>query len=198
VPNLLPKCFTLLHVKEIEAEHPRAPDNLLFPSTSATERFRFVRKCPSRSTGNCAHMTPLQLDCHYGELVSVKCIVESWGVDINIASTFYVDPAYNITPGCISLGHDFHNRELYFEGREMGLWHTTTEIVYSLVEALLKLERSDPLLNVETISTSLKLILATDQFHLNNREEDVLVLAGAEILNNRTENAPYLSTAFDY
>jgi len=57
-----------------------------------------------------------------------------------------------------------------FEALEIDLWPTTLEIVYSLIKTLLKLERNDPLLNMETITTSLKLILATDQFHLNNRE----------------------------
>jgi len=59
---------------------------------------------------------------------------------------------------------------LCFETREMYLWMTTLQIVESLIQTLLKLERNDPLLNVETITTSLKLMLATDQFHLNNRK----------------------------
>jgi len=55
-----------------------------------------------------------------------------------------------------------------FEAQEKYLWLTTLIIVDNLIQTLLKLQRNDPLLNVETITTSLKLILATDQFHLKH------------------------------
>jgi len=58
------------------------------------------------STDNCPHpplkelvfdgrikgTTPLLLACHYGEFESVKRIVESWGVDVRTAATYYLLP----------------------------------------------------------------------------------------------------------
>jgi len=38
--------------------------------------------------------TPLLMACHYGELASVKRIVESWGVDVNLAAAYYFDAYY--------------------------------------------------------------------------------------------------------
>jgi len=40
--------------------------------------------------------TPLLLACHYGELESVKRIVESWGAEINAAAPYY--PLPSLTP----------------------------------------------------------------------------------------------------
>lgn len=58
-----------------------------------------------------------------------------------------------------------------FDAHEEGLWSTTLEVIRSLNNALVKLgDRKDPFLTVKIIETSLELILATDQFHLNNRE----------------------------
>jgi len=58
-----------------------------------------------------------------------------------------------------------------FDAQEKGLWLTTLKIVCSLNQALVKLgERKDPLLTVKIMKTSLELLLATDQFHLNDRE----------------------------
>jgi len=37
--------------------------------------------------------TPLILACHYGELESVKRIIESWGVDMNTSAKYYLDPS---------------------------------------------------------------------------------------------------------
>jgi len=39
--------------------------------------------------------TPLLLACHYGDPASVKHIVESWRVDVNHATIYYFDPAFN-------------------------------------------------------------------------------------------------------
>jgi len=35
--------------------------------------------------------TPLLMACYYGEIASVKRIVESWGVDVNLAAAYYFD-----------------------------------------------------------------------------------------------------------
>lgn len=58
-----------------------------------------------------------------------------------------------------------------FDTREKSLWTMTLNVVNKLIEILLKLGKSDdPLLNVDTIKTFLQSILATDQFHLDDRE----------------------------
>jgi len=41
--------------------------------------------------------TPLLLACHYGELESVKHIVESWGADVQDAATYYLHPSHAVT-----------------------------------------------------------------------------------------------------
>jgi len=51
-----------------------------------------------------------------------------------------------------------------FNVREEGLWIISLTVVENLVHTLLKLERNDPLLNAETVKTSLELILATHVF----------------------------------
>jgi len=38
--------------------------------------------------------TPLILACHFGELASVKRIVENWGVDVRACAVYYIDPIY--------------------------------------------------------------------------------------------------------
>jgi len=40
--------------------------------------------------------TPLLMACFYGELASVKRIVEYWGVDVNLPSIYYFDPFQNV------------------------------------------------------------------------------------------------------
>ena len=36
--------------------------------------------------------TPLLLACHFGKLVSVKHMIESWQVDVQASSTYYLHP----------------------------------------------------------------------------------------------------------
>jgi len=59
-----------------------------------------------------------------------------------------------------------------YDAREEGLWPVTLKFVEDLIETLLELRRKNvyPFMNGETIKTSLGLILATDQFHVTNRE----------------------------
>jgi len=43
--------------------------------------------------------TPLLLACHFGEFESVKRIVESWGVDVRVAATYYMRlVSYSLIP----------------------------------------------------------------------------------------------------
>jgi len=58
-----------------------------------------------------------------------------------------------------------------FDQRQKGLWELTVDVTYYLTCILSTLEREhNALWNHETIKTSLQLILATDQFHLDHRE----------------------------
>jgi len=59
-----------------------------------------------------------------------------------------------------------------FDPREEYLWITTVEVVQCLINTLgpIKRDEYDPLVNENTMRTSLKLILATDQYHLDDRE----------------------------
>jgi len=61
---------------------------------------------------------------------------------------------------------------LSYDAREKLLWLQTLQVVGSLINILChKIARDDPLLNENTIKKSLELILATDQFHLDDREK---------------------------
>jgi len=58
-----------------------------------------------------------------------------------------------------------------FDRKQKNLWELTVLITHFLMRTLSTLETRDPALaNHETTKTSLQLIVATDQFHLDNRE----------------------------
>jgi len=59
----------------------------------------------------------------------------------------------------------------HFDPSENGLWRKTLIVVQDLMQTLSKIgQLNDPLLNANTIEVSLNLILATDQYHLKDRE----------------------------
>jgi len=73
--------------------------------------------------------TPLQMACHYGELVSVKRIVESWGVDVNLASTYYID--VKSTAPIIEMDYRLilGKATPLFIAAHMGHWHVVRYLV---------------------------------------------------------------------